>query len=218
MDAISVNGPPLRWSTVRQRASASVANASSGSEATTIHLPLLQLGLELTRAPARLSGEHAGASQRQLVGAAIGGREGDATTITRLALGLELVELDQDDDRLRLDGPGPRRRTPSTQGSSDSSGTATAISSSEGRERTSPTAPSSSWWVTSTTVRRKLGSTSDGEETRQPTGQRVHPAAHRSQLPARAQTPARARPTAASWTRESRSPRKTCARTTVTTG
>src|SRR4051794_1347218 len=38
--------------------------------------------------------------------------------------------------------------------------------SSDGRESTSPTAPSSSWWVISTTVRRKFGSTSDGDEIR----------------------------------------------------
>src|SRR3954469_19117599 len=38
--------------------------------------------------------------------------------------------------------------------------------SSDGRESTRPTAPSSSWWVISTTVRRKFGSTSDGDEIR----------------------------------------------------
>ena len=35
----------------------------------------------------------------------------------------------------------------------------------DGRESTSPMAPSSSWWVISTTVRRKFGSSSDGDET-----------------------------------------------------
>src|SRR5258708_8656741 len=44
------------------------------------------------------------------------------------------------------------------------SGTASATRTSDGLVSTSPIAPSSSWWVTRMTVRRKFGSTSAGEE------------------------------------------------------
>src|SRR5262245_15140307 len=53
----------------------------------------------------------------------------------------------------------------SAPGRSARPGTVSATDSGDGRERTSPMAPSSSWWVISTTVRRKFGSIRDGDET-----------------------------------------------------
>src|SRR5580765_6891558 len=68
---------------------------------------------------------------------------------------------------------------PSSPGSSPRSGTASATSSSDGRDSTRPTAPSSSWWVIRTTVRRKFGSTSDGDEiSSRPTSHSTAQASH----------------------------------------
>ena len=78
MFSISENGPPLRWSTVRQSSSGSSANASSGSASTTIHDGSSQLGLELARAPARVAREEAQALDREVVRLGVGGHEADA--------------------------------------------------------------------------------------------------------------------------------------------
>src|SRR5215213_9601972 len=48
---------------------------------------------------------------------------------------------------------------------SSSAGTTSTTRASDGRESTSPIAPSSSWCATRTTVRRKFGSISAGDET-----------------------------------------------------
>ena len=109
-----------------------------------------------------------------------------------------LVELDEDDDRLGLHRAADVDDLVDV-GELAELGHRLGDPSSEGRESTSPTAPSSSWWVISTTVRRKFGSTSDGEEIEQLAGERLHAAQHRTQ-PARGRaTPASATATAASW-------------------
>src|SRR5215471_14413871 len=60
-------------------------------------------------------------------------------------------------------GP-PTKTGPSAPGRPSSSGTASTAGMSEGRLSTSPIAPSSSWCAIRTTVLRKFGSISDGDE------------------------------------------------------
>ena len=78
---------------------------------------------------------------------------------------VDVVELRQHHERLRLHraadedgvvGAGERLRA---------AGTASAAATSDGRLSTRPIAPSSSWCAIRTTVLRKFGSTSDGDET-----------------------------------------------------
>ena len=83
-----------------------------------------------------------------------------------------------------------------------------ATASGDGRESTSPIAPSSSWWVISTTVRRKFGSSSDGDETSSlPASESIAAGSQvtRSSARASAATPASAIAMPAICTRVSRS-------------